>query len=347
MESNRIFKPLLIFYVLVVYIFASFLWWFCLHLRNINQQMEKEITIMEKVYAENNLPIEDVKTSIAYDEAQKRSQSQRMMIIGEGAVFLLILIFGCYKIHSGIRKEILFNRQQRNFLLSITHELKSPLAGIKLSLETLINRKLDEMRQKKLLSNSMKDVERLRALVDNILMAARIENKSFSLANEEVNLSKLMNECVRMFNGSAGRNMQFKFAIEPGVFVKGDSTALMSVVINLIENAIKYSPAKSEISVALLANDEVARIFVRDTGIGITDEEKGKIFNKFYRVGNEDTRKAKGTGLGLYIVKELVDGHHGTIRVEDNEPQGTIFIVEFPCTKADTMMGMVKQKKAS
>lgn len=345
MSTGKVFRPLLIFYVLVVYIFAAFLWWFCLHLRHINERAGNEILIMEQVYKENNLPLQEAYTSTTYTGALEKQKSQRFMIIGEGLVFLFILILGCYKIHSGIRREILFNRQQRNFLLSITHELKSPLAGIKLSLETIINRNLDPIRQRRMLNNSMKDVERLRALVDNILMAAKIENSSFTLANEEVNISKIMEENARLIKAHFGHISTLNVNIEPALFVHGDRTALDSIVINLIENAIKYSPKHTEIKLDVGLKKDKVQIAVSDNGIGVKDSEKDKIFNKFYRVGNEDTRKAKGTGLGLYIVKQLVDLHNGTLAVKDNKPNGSIFIVEIPGKQVNQQIVSIPPQK--
>ena len=348
MSTGKVFRPLLIFYVLVVYIFAAFLWWFCLHMRHINERAENEILLMEKIYIENNLAIEEVYTSFAYEDTLERQTAQRWMIIGEGVVFLIILILGCYKIHSGIRKEILFNRQQRNFLLSITHELKSPLAGIKLSLETIINRNLDPERQRRMMSNSMKDVERLRALVDNILMAAKIENSSFTLANEQVNLSNIVEENARLIKAHFGHISLLNTNISSDLYVHGDRTALDSIIINLVENAIKYSPKNSEVRLDLSIKKEMVRISVSDNGIGVPDSEKDKIFNKFYRVGNEDTRKAKGTGLGLYIVKQLVDLHNGIIYIKDNKPKGSIFVVEIPGKKiSQQQLTTLPQKKAS
>lgn len=112
-----------------------------------------------------------------------------------------------------------------------------------------------------------------------------------------------------------------------------DVVGFTSVVINLLENAIKYSGEEGEVNVAL--NEDSANVFlsVTDTGIGIGDADKTKVFDKFYRVGNEDTRKTKGTGLGLYIVKRMVEIGNGEITISDNQPRGTIFNLRFPKIK--------------
>lgn len=109
----------------------------------------------------------------------------------------------------------------------------------------------------------------------------------------------------------------------------GDKFALTSMVTNLIENAVKYSPPCSEVDVNLIRKNGLIQFSVADKGIGIRDEEKSRIFEKFYRVGSEDTRKTKGTGLGLFIVKQVLDKHQATIKVKNNQPSGTIFEVTF------------------
>ncbi len=120
---------------------------------------------------------------------------------------------------------------------------------------------------------------------------------------------------------------------------------MTSIVINLVENAIKYSPHNSLIGVELMSDHDHVRFVVKDQGIGVESSDKSKIFTKFYRVGNEDTRKTKGTGLGLFIVQELVDFHEGKIYIEDNVPKGSIFIVEMPRTIAKAYLGSLKEEK--
>src|SRR5690606_22701326 len=117
--------------------------------------------------------------------------------------------------------------------------------------------------------------------------------------------------------------------VEPNIYLKGDSFALSSVVTNLLENAIKYSPPCEQVSVKLYREKNDVVLSVADFGIGIPDEEKKNVFTKFYRVGSEDTRKTKGTGLGLYIVKTVLEKHRAQIKIRDNKPTGTIFEITF------------------
>jgi Osmosensitive K+ channel histidine kinase len=117
--------------------------------------------------------------------------------------------------------------------------------------------------------------------------------------------------------------------LEADIIIHGDKFAISNVVTNLIENAIKYSPACAMVDVKLYTETNKIIFSVADHGIGISDEEKKLIFNKFYRVGSEATRKTKGTGLGLYIVKTVLQKHDATIKVKDNTPKGSIFEVTF------------------
>lgn len=255
---------------------------------------------------------------------------RRGMVIGEGFVFISLMSFGAYKLHRAINKEKKINAQQKNFLLSVTHELKSPLASIKLYLQTILKRDLDKEQQQSFISKSLLDIERLADLVENMLLATRIENKSYSFPKEQFNLSQLVEKIISRLQIHVCSQEALITEIEQNVHIKGDEFALSSAITNLIENAVKYSSDCVPIYVSLKRQlTGKVNFTVADLGIGISDEEKPKIFDKFYRVGNEDTRKTKGTGLGLFIVKQVLDHHQATIKVKNNSPKGTVFDVCF------------------
>jgi len=252
------------------------------------------------------------------------------MIIGEGAIFIFLLVLGAYFIHASIKKEDKLKEQQQNFLMSVTHELKSPLAAIKLSLQTIVKRDLEKQMQASLLNNSLKDIERLDDLVENMLLATKIESRTYSFPKEEFDLSELVTRITdRLQVHSCGNEQLINASVKPGIRVMGDKFALSSVVTNLVENAVKYSGPCAEVAVQLCQNDGKPFLTVSDKGPGIPDGEKMLIFDKFYRVGDENVRKSKGTGLGLFIVKEVLQNHDADISVKDNTPQGAIFEVTF------------------
>jgi len=260
---------------------------------------------------------------------EKKLQGRWRMIVGEGMVFMILLVIAFLKVRNTFKHEVAFSLQQKNFMHSITHELKSPIASTKLALETLLKRDLEKEKEKEILSNAISDTDRLNKLVDNILLAARIENSPVELDKEKVNLSEYieegMKQTIRIFNPK----QKIVLALQPNVFLDIDKTIFPSIILNLCENAVKYSPENSTIRIILSEEGSGVVVSVTDEGAGIAEEEKQNIFKKFYRVGNEEIRKTKGTGLGLYIVKYIIEKHGGNIIVKNNSPRGTIFEIAF------------------
>ena len=276
-----------------------------------------------EIIQRNGLPVDA--------EILKQNLKERwLMVAGEGVVFLAILIFGIYKTREAFRKEFALARQQRNFLLSITHEFKSPLAAVKLNLQTLLRRELPREQQYMMLNRAVSEADRINNLIENALLAARIDSKSYNFHKEDFNVSASLDSIVksRVIPGETSRNYVTK--IEPDVYLFGDPFAMASLFLNLIENAEKYSPEDADINIDLQSDRNHVIFTVSDKGSGVPESEKAKIFNKFYRVGNEDTRKTKGTGLGLFIVRHIVNYHSGDIKVLDNHPSGAIFRVTLP-----------------
>ncbi|QNL49993.1 two-component sensor histidine kinase [Olivibacter sp. SDN3] len=255
---------------------------------------------------------------------------RRGMIIGEGFIFMTIFLVGAIKLKKAFVHEHKTHKQQHNFLLSVTHELKSPLASIKLYIQTILKRELNKEQRKQFLLNSLKDIERLDDLVENVLLATKLENVGKSIPKESFDFSELTYRITDRLQVHSCTSQIIKTDVESGIHYVGDKLAITSVITNLVENAIKYSPPCAHVNVKLYKNDRnQIRFSVADLGIGINDEEKKRIFNKFYRVGSEDTRKTKGTGLGLYIVKSVLDKHNAQIKVLNNTPTGSIFDVTF------------------
>jgi len=256
------------------------------------------------------------------------------MIMGEGSMFVIVFLTGAYYLHKSINKERKLMEQKKNFLLSVTHELKSPLASIKILLQTIQKRDLTKAQILDFIDKSLLDVERLDDMVENMLLASKIDNRSYTFPKAQFNLSVLVDSIVnRLQITKCNCNQQIINAeIEPKIEITGDKFALTSVVTNLVENAVKYSKPCQSVDVKLFSKEGRIYLQVADHGIGIADDEKTRIFDKFYRVGSEDTRNTKGTGLGLYIVKEVLDKHQASIRVKDNRPAGSVFEVVFGLT---------------
>ena len=267
--------------------------------------------------------------TLNYQELYKEYKRQEWMIFGEATVFVITLIIGIWLINRGYNREMLAAIQRRNFLLSITHELKSPIASIKLVLETFIKRKLKPEMTRKLTEGALEETERLNNLVNDLLLSAKLE-VSYQPNFEPLNLSYLVGELVERLTAKYP-NVRFDFEKKGDIpTIEADKLGMTSVALNLLENAVKYSNGDPRIEVELGLKNNKINFEVADNGIGISDKEKKRIFEKFYRVGNEDTRTTKGTGLGLFIVQQIVEAHEGTISVSDNQPNGTRFQIELP-----------------
>ncbi len=265
----------------------------------------------------------------SYIELEKTASRKIWMYTSEGIAMVLLLFWGIILIYRSLQNQLNLKRQQTNFLLSITHELKTPIASIKLYIETLKKRKLDEVQTKTILQNSLNDVSRLNDLVENLLLATQLDTHKYQPIFKKVDLSELINEITDKF--SLPRELHFKFQkeIEDNIYILADENAIHLVITNLLSNAAKYSPKNGTIDIILKRDGDKMILSVSNNGPTISEEDKKNIFSKFYRAGDENIRKTKGTGLGLLIVKNLLNLHQAEIFVRDKYPQGAIFDVIF------------------
>lgn len=327
---NKLIKadPFKIFHIVFGYIIIFALWWGYLLFNKNESVFHEKVELREIMYSKSNPGI-DFKNTAEYKLIHSKYQRQCLMILLEGSVFIALMIAGLLRVRKVFKREIELAQQQKNFLLSITHELKSPLSTIKLSLQTLVKRKLDEEQQNRMIGGSLDDLQRLEGLVDNILFAAKMEQEQHGFSKDVINLAEIVNKvCERISTNKKGIEVQVTAPEQ--LLAPGDILGFTSVVMNLIENAIKYSPEKSMVQVSLQSTDGNVILKVSDNGIGIPGAEKQNVFSKFYRVGNENTRTTKGTGLGLYIVKKYVEIFGGAISIDDNQPCGTTFTIKLP-----------------
>lgn len=338
MNSKTNIRLRLVSYGVIAYMLMAFAWWsVLLFTKNRDAFYAKRDLLRIGMVAEglisNN---EEFFASPRYQMLERQYRRQEWMIFGEALFFVLSLVGGIWLINRGYHKEVMAAKQRRNFLLSITHELKSPLASIRLVLETLLKRgQLRREQVEKLAENGLFETDRLHMLVEDLLLSAKLET-AYQPYTEPINLADLLQDLIDKLQTKYPK-VEFSYCedVHDSTII-GDKSGLTSVALNLLENAVKYSPDQPQIDVRLLQNNGKLRFDVADHGIGISDKEKALIFEKFYRVGSEDTRKTKGTGLGLYIVDQIVRAHHGTISVLDNEPRGTIFSIELPTRQQDS-----------
>ena len=321
-------NPFLLFYLVFGYIIVFSLWWGYLLVAK-NETAFSERMELDRISYETKQEPAPYLDSEGYLKLASKYKRQRVMILTEGIVFLVLQILGLWQVRRIFAREIELAAQQRNFLHSITHELKSPLSSVKITFQTLMKRVLEPEQKDKILNNAMNDVIRLESLVDNLLFAAKIERDTHGFSNEELNLSEIVQTVAQKFVVNK-KEILIHTTIQEHIYYSTDLLGFTSVVMNLVENAIKYSPEGTTLSIQLVETTNKVTIEVKDEGYGIADEEKEKVFDKFYRIGSEDTRKTKGTGLGLFIVKRFVEIYKGNIVVKDNEPTGSIFTLDLP-----------------
>jgi signal transduction histidine kinase len=314
---------------IIGYMVLAFSWW-TYNLWQLNERayhLEKQLLETRFTRGNKGVNLTQLYETAEYKKIERDWHKGHRMIIAEGLFFTACMFFGLWVINRSANREVTLARQRRNFLLSITHELKSPIASLRLVLETLGKREIPREQLEKLCRGGIKDASRLQQLVEDLLLAARLEDKWQPLL-EPVDLPALARDLAAALKiRFPEANIQFQF---PENFppVTADKSGLTAIVQNLLENAVKYSPEGAPVELSAEQKNGKLHLRVADLGRGIPDVEKKAVFEKFYRLGNEETRQSTGTGLGLYIVNQVVKAHGGTIRVTDNKPQGTVFSIE-------------------
>lgn len=267
----------------------------------------------------------------------------------ESGTTVAILVIGCILLGAilvltvvwfldGLRQSAII-KQQRNFLSSVTHEVRSPLASIQLALETLGRRELDPGIRERLIAGAHQDIARMTRLVDQILIAARLD-RGITLFAEGAENIDLVEWLPAVAADAVGSNVspdkpKIEVEVAAGTQLQAPSQALRLVLENLIQNAIKYSPVGSPVQVKAECRDDGAkvRIMVCDKGMGLDQQEIKQVF-RIFRRGDRAVKKAiPGTGLGLYIVESMTRIMGGRVRVESaGVDQGAAFIIELPAT---------------
>lgn len=319
-------------YVIMMYMLLAFAWWaMLLFTKNRDAFRAKSDLYKIGMIAQGMIQTdEEFYNSTIYKDLAASYRRQEWMILGEGLVFLITLSAGIWFINGSYHREMKANDQRRNFLLAITHELKSPIASIQLVLETIMKRELPRDKQKEFLKAAHEENERLQGLVENLLFSAKLET-AYRPDFEELEIAELSSSIIERLKVRYPKAHVLLKVDENLPLLKADRVGLTSVLYNLTENAIKYAGDDPEVVVELLANDDDNLVItVADNGDGIPAAEREMIFRKFYRIGSEETRKTKGTGLGLFIVSQVVKAHKGTIKVEANKPHGSIFRINLP-----------------
>ena len=291
-------KTLLIFFFLIAYVILQFIWW-GYHISSLTEQL-----------------------SNSEDYIARRLT----MIAGEGTVFIIIICLGAVYVIRSYYLEISLAKKEKNFALSVTHELKTPIASSKLFAQTLLQRQ--DLTKSQVITSLEKIVyeqNRLNELVEKILLVSTIDEMKNDMNLKPISFNSIINQVI----GEDENSHIINNNIPEDLIFNGDDFYLISLFQNLLDNAQKYSPDGSEINIYSENHPNKIILCVSDQGVGVADSEKSKIFDRFYRTEDEETRSSKGTGLGLFLVDQIVRMHGGKIICKNNTPKGSIFELQF------------------
>lgn len=311
----------ILYWTLLFYmVLALAYWWFALEKQN---RLIETIRLQELEQQAGSRGSNQLNTISNY--ANRKS----IQYTAEGLTFLAFILLGAVIVYRATRRQFRLSERQQNWMMAITHELKTPIAVTRLNLETLQKRELEPAMRDRLLNNSIAETGRLNQLCNNVLLAAQFDGGHYRVKKQPLNLFLLAEKVVE-----EGRTRYPGYHLE----VRGNAVAevlaeewLLSILINnLLENAIAYSPKEQPVVVEVRAGSGQVALMVSDQGPGIEMEEQQKIFQKFYRTGNELTRQKKGTGLGLYLCKKIAETHDAQISVQSQSGKGSQFRVQFP-----------------
>lgn len=322
-KSNRVVS-----YIVMGYIIVAIGWWAVLLHREHEDLYDAYEVIRSQDVRSDDTKLESVRMMDRESFLQKRKRKS-IMIISEAIFIGLGLLIGLWYIHKSYTNLVRTEKVKQNFLLAISHELKSPIASVRLALESLLRFNKSDPKSNEIATQGLKETNRLHTLVKNILLATRLD-AGYLPDYQQVDISRsLTTLCSTLTTQYPG--CKIRTEVQPQKLnIELDRQAFEIICLNLLENALKYSASKLDIFIKVWTIGNSITIRVEDQGIGIPVEEREQIFKRFYRIGDESRRATKGTGLGLYIVHTLVTRKNGKIKIESNEPSGTIFTVAWP-----------------
>ncbi len=318
-KVNNLKLVSLIYWVFLTYMIAAFIWWYV----SLEKQ-NNEIAAIKFQSIQINDPSLKAKTH-AIQDFQLRKTKQ---FIGEGLTILVLFLLGAIYVYRSLKKQLRYADQQQNFMMAVTHELKTPIAISHLNIETLLKRDLDSTQQLKLLEATLKETKRLDSLSTNILLTAQLDMGQYEANKQLVNVSELVRQNIKSFQERYPSRI-CNTMVEDAMEIQGEPLLIQLLINNLIDNANKYAPVTEPIYIHLQSHQNRIQLIVKDQGPGIAAADKNKVFEKFFRVGAETTRTTKGSGLGLYLCKRITEFHNATIQLTTNTPTGSIFTVTF------------------
>ncbi len=307
---------LVLFLGLVVVALAQAVWWIVLMARLTDEQVEMA---------------RELGATDAFIETVHQEEISRQIMVGtEGLFFLVVIIFGAWLIYRALVRTEELKFHHDNFMMSVTHELRTPLASLRVYLDTLQSPKIPAEKKERVLPRMREDADRLERLVDNILQAGRFERGEASFVMRTVDFSSLVTDSLeRLERFASDTERTINHSLESDVMLEADAEALRRAVDVLLENSLKYHDGgRIVVDVTLESKGSDVFLTVSDQGKGLLRKDVDRVFDRFYRVDNELSRNTPGSGLGLYLCREIIRNHGGDVTAEsEGIDKGTTFAV--------------------
>jgi len=350
------------FGVVVAFLLAQVTWWLIFQGRYITEVTEETLAAWERDAGVANLllrtsrgdpnlvgqltetyphlRVREGRFEVDPADMQAFEREQRghiRMFAFEGPFYALVILSGLYFIWLSLRAERELKRRQQNFLNAVSHEFKTPISTMKLLVETALYRPLTPEKGRDYLGRMNRELARLEATSEQVLASARLEASPVPKTLREAELNEVVRELLEAARGgleARGARLEVSYSPEP-LPVSLDPAAFSIVLNNLLDNAVKYSPdAEKPVRVRLENRKHLAVVHVEDEGVGITEGERRRVFDPFYRVGDELTRASAGVGLGLHLVKSITEAMNGWVRcdapLDPRTGRGSRFSVVLP-----------------
>jgi len=293
---------LILFIGLAIVVLSQSVWWIVFMARLVDEKVE-----LAQLFGADEDYIEKL---------HEQEIIRQIMIGSEGIFFLILVLAGAWLIYRALKRTEELGYQQQNFLLAVTHELKTPIASIMIYLNSLASPKISEEKKVQIIPRMKADLKRLEKLVENILEAGRFERGQFKLNEDNFDLAELINDRIAdIKKAHDSKNLQINFENNKPARLVADQQALRGAIEAVIDNAIKYNNENPVVDISIEENDENIVLVIADNGVGLDKQEQNKIFDRFYRVGSEMNRQKAGSGLGLYLCREIIKAHGGEIDV--------------------------------
>jgi signal transduction histidine kinase len=303
-----------LFLVLATYVFLQLAWW-------VNLLISSAAKLFETRTEFNTSPE-------ILDAALKDWEKTVLMVAGEGVIFALLFMFGLGWIWRVMRADNHRLARERNFVLAVTHELKTPIASIRLAIDTLKRLELEGADRDEMLEVARSGTLRLERRVEDILQATRL-NLPNALVRNPFNISEFVEDTVSTFiHLNPESSIDVKLIGDKGVLLQGDEEMWRLCLTNLLENAVKYSPENTSVEVVLESTTNEQSLSVIDHGPGIETDERKQVFEAFYRLARD--KDVEGTGLGLHLVYKIVKMHGAEISIISTTGGGATFVIDWP-----------------